>query len=243
MARNETSRLKITIDIDKATGKILAFNQTLGNTEKKVRQTGGAMTTLATQTNQAGQSAAASAVNFQTFSMGLLNLSTSAIQTYTSISNLDRAQNRAKMSVIAVARAEDLLANKQQRATEMREAGTAGGQKYINILREIETAEQDLIVKTEKKTIEQNAVNDVYMLFAGNIANVAISSMQTIAVMDKNQIILTKAKNVAQKISNLSIFASAKANYIHATSLTVQGKAAVGSSIAVGGRNSSTSSV
>ena len=206
MARNETSRLKITIDIDKATGKILAFNQTLGNTEKKVRQTGGAMTTLATQTNQAGQSAAASAVNFQTFSMGLLNLSTSAIQTYTSISNLDRAQNRAKMSVIAVARAEDLLANKQQRATEMREAGTAGGQKYINILREIETAEQDLIVKTEKKTIEQNAVNDVYMLFAGNIANVAISSMQTIAVMDKNQIILTKAKNVAQKISNLSIF-------------------------------------
>ena len=193
MARNETSRLKITIDIDKATGKILQFNQTIGNTEKKVRQTGGAMTTLATQTTQAGQAATTSAVNFQTFSMGLLNLSTSAIQTYTSISNLDRAQNRAKMSVIAVARAQDLLANKEQRAAEMREAGTAGGQKYVNILREIETAEHDLTVKIEKKKIEQNAVNDVYMLFAGNIANVAISSMQTIAIMDKKQVILTKA--------------------------------------------------
>ena len=197
MARNETSRLKITIDIDKATGKILQFNQTLGNTEKKVQQTGTAMRTMATATNQAGQSAAASAVNFQTFSMGLLNLSTSAVQTYTSISNLARAQNRAEMSIIAVARAEDLLANKQERANAMVQSGTAGGQKYVNILREIETAEADLLVKKDKMKIEQDAVNDVYMLFGANIANVAISSMQTIAVIDKNQNILTKAKTVA----------------------------------------------
>ncbi len=211
MARNETSRLKITIDIDKATGKILQFNQTLGNTEKKVKQTGGAMSQLATQTNAAGQSAAASAVNFQTFSMGLLNLSTSAVQTYTSISNLARAQNRAEMSIIAVARAEDLLANKQERANAMVQSGTAGGQKYVNILREIETAEADLLVKKDKMKIEQDAVNDVYMLFGANIANVAISSMQTIAVMDKNQIILTKAKTVALKIHNAAMFTSAKA--------------------------------
>ena len=89
MARNEVSRLKITIDIDKATGKILQFNQTLGNTEKKVQQTGQAMRNMSAATNQAGQSAAASAVNFQTFGMGLLNLSTSTVQTLTSISNLD----------------------------------------------------------------------------------------------------------------------------------------------------------
>ena len=215
MARNETSRLKITIDIDKATGKILQFNQTLGNTEKKVKQTGGAMSQLATQTNAAGQSAAASAVNFQTFSMGLLNLSTSAVQTYTSISNLARAQNRAEMSIIAVARAEDLLANKQERANAMVQSGTAGGQKYVNILREIETAEADLLVKKDKMKIEQDAVNDVYMLFGANIANVAISSMQTIAVMDKNQIILTKAKTVAQRLSNLSIFNASKASLAH----------------------------
>ena len=61
MARNEVSRLKITIDIDQATGKILKFNQTLGNTKREVQQTGQAMTQLQSQTNQAGQSAAANA--------------------------------------------------------------------------------------------------------------------------------------------------------------------------------------
>ena len=38
------------------------------------------------------------------------------------------------MSIIAVARAEDLLANKQERANAMVQSGTAGGQKYVNIL-------------------------------------------------------------------------------------------------------------
>ena len=235
MARNETSRLKITIDIDKATGKILQFNQTLGNTEKKVQQTGTAMRTMATATNQAGQSAAASAVNFQTFSMGLLNLSTSAVQTWTSISNLDRAVNRHKMSVIAVARAQDLLANKEERLRTLQEAGHGATQKAINLTKELATAKADLIVKEEKEVIEAGAVNDVYMLFGANIANVVISSMQTIAVMDKNQVILTKAKTVAQKISNSSMLASAKANYIHATSMSTQGKAAIGTTVAVKG--------
>ena len=216
MARNETSRLKITIDIDKATGKILQFNQTLGNTERKVQQTGQAMGRMATQTTQAGQSAAASAVNFQTMSMGMLNLSTSAVQTFTSISNLDRAVNRHKMSVIAVARAEDLLANKEERLRTLVEAGHGATQKAINLKRELATATADLAVKKEKESIEQGAVNDVYMLFAANIANVVISSMQTIAVMDKNQIILTKVKTVGQKIHNLSMFTSAKAAYASA---------------------------
>ena len=235
MARNETSRLKITIDIDKATGKILQFNQTLGNTEKKVQQTGTAMRTMATATNQAGQSAAASAVNFQTFSMGLLNLSTSAVQTWTSISNLDRAVNRHKMSVIAVARAQDLLANKEERLRTLQEAGHGATQKAINLTKELATAKADLIVKEEKEVIEAGAVNDVYMLFGANIANVVISSMQTIAVMDKNQVILTKAKTVSQKILNSSMLASAKANYIHATSMSTQGKAAIGTTVAVKG--------
>ena len=165
MARNEVSRLKITIDIDQATGKILRFNQTLGDTQRKVQQTGQSMSQMQAQTQAAGNTAAASAVNFQTMSQGLLNLSTSAVQTFTSISNLDRAQNRAKMSVIAVARAQDLLANKEQRAAEMRERGIASGEKYKNILREIETATQDLTVKQEKQKIEQdyNANSSCYV--------------------------------------------------------------------------------
>jgi hypothetical protein len=185
-----------------------------------VKQFGGSVQT-------AGQQSAASAVNFQTGMQGMLNLSTAAVQTFTSISNLDRANNRAKQSIIAVARAEDLLNNKKERANEMLKAGITSGGKYANIQREIATAEADLTVKIEKKGIEQAAVNDIYMLFATNIANVTISSMQTISLLDKNQILLTKAKVVAQKISNASMFTSAKASYAAAIATAAQGKAAV----------------
>ena len=184
---------------------------------------------------QTGQKAAASAVNFQTATQGMLNLSTAAVQTFTSISNLDRAQNRAKMSIIAVARAEDLLNNKRQRLKEMTEAGITSGGKYANMQREIATAEADLTVKIEKKGIEQGAVNDIYMLFATNIANVTISSMQTLAILDKNDIMLKKARVVAQKISNASIFTGAKAAYSNSIATALQGKAAVVTGAATAG--------
>jgi len=177
---------------------------------------------------QTGDRAAASAVNFQTATQGMLNLSTAAVQTYTSISNLDRANNRAKMSIIAVARAEDLLNNKKQRLNEMTAQGITSGNKYANMQREIATAESDLTVKIEKRGIEQAAVNDIYMLFATNIANVTISSMQTIAILDKNQILLTGAKTIAQKISNASMFVGAKAAYAKAAAHAMESTAMAG---------------
>jgi hypothetical protein len=159
----------------------------------------------------AGRKTAAGAVNFQTATQGMLNLSTATVQTYTSISNLDRANNRAKQSIIAVARAEDLLNNKKQRLNELTQSGVTTGNKYNNMLREIATAEADLTVKQEKMKIEQAAVNDVYMLFATNIANVTISSMQTIAVLDKNDVLLKKSRVVAQKLLTLATWDSVRA--------------------------------
>ena len=132
------------------------------------------------------------------------------------------------MSIIAVARAEDLRNNKLQRLNEMQQAGIVSGNKYTNMQREIATAEQDLIVKTEKMEIEQSAVNDIYMLFATNIANVTISSMQTLAILDKNQIMLTKAKIVVQKISNASMFVAAKAAYSKAAAHGMEATAMAG---------------
>ena len=193
-----------------------------------------------------GNRAAASAVNFQTATQGMLNLSTAAVQTFTSISNLDRANNRAKMSIIAVARAEDLLNNKRQRLKEMTEAGTTAGGKYANMQREIATAEADLTVKIEKKGIEQAAVNDIYMLFATNIANVTISSMQTLAILDKNQIMLTKAKAAALKISNFFHMdqvrisaATTKAKFIEANAQNIATGAITKQTIAVKGLTAS----
>jgi hypothetical protein len=136
--------------------------QTLKQLEATVRRLGGSaiktsqdMGNLNTKVSQTGNNAAASAVNFQTATNGMLNLSTASVQTFTSISNLDRANNRAKMSVIAVARAEDLLANKIERQNAMRKAGEVGSQKYLNITKEIATAEADLTVKKEKMAISK----------------------------------------------------------------------------------------
>ena len=211
MARNEVSRLKITIDIDQATGKILRFNQTIGKTKHEVQQTGQAMTNMAAQTNAAGQSATTAAVNFQTMSQGLLNLSTSVVQTATSFSNLDRARNRAAASEVAYARAEDLLMNKKTRLAEIEARGLGQTQKAINLRNELATATQDLAVKEEKMKIEQSAVTDVYMLFFANIANVGFSTMQTlVALLGQEKaariasMVATKAHTVALHGNNLA---------------------------------------
>lgn len=204
MARDNVT-FKFRIDLTQMTVKGKQAIQILEDIQRKSGQAAQGMTQLGTASAKTGQQTAASAVNFQTATQGMLNLSTAAVQTYTSISNLDRANNRAKMSVIAVARAEDLLANKIERQNALRESGNAGSQKYINITREIATAQADLTVKQEKMGIEQAAVNDIYMLFATNIANVTISSMQTLAILDKNQIMLTKGKLLVTKLHSIAI--------------------------------------
>jgi len=203
-----------------------------------VERTSGKVNNLKTNMGKLDQQSAASAINFQTATQGALNLSTAMVQTYTSISNLDRANNRAKQSVIAVSRAEDLLNNKIQRRNEMQEAGITGGMKYANISREIATAEADLTVKIEKRGIEQAAVNDIYMLFATNIANVTISSMQTIAVLDKNQILLTKGKTIALKVQNMAIWSNIRATGASIKSislLSITSKIGIGVNLSLAG--------
>ena len=196
--------------------------QTLRQLEATVKRLGGSaiktsqdMGNLNTKVSQTGNNAAASAVNFQTATNGMLNLSTASVQTFTSISNLDRANNRAKMSVIAVARAEDLLANKIERQNSMRKAGEVGSQKYLNITKEIATAEADLTVKKEKMTIEQAAVNDVYMLFVTNIANVVVSSFQTISILNQQVALTTKIKTAALKIHEAATWSNIRSQAAH----------------------------
>ena len=77
--------------------------------------------------------------------------------------------------------------------------------------------------------IEQAAVNDIYMLFATNIANVTISSIQTIAILDKNQIILNGLKAAGMKLNNFLSINAARAAYseaaAHAVNSTAKGVA------------------
>ena len=193
--REVTFRFKI--DMSKFDAEARRAVQHLRNLEK---ESGSAATSM----DRLGKNTTTAAVNFQTATQGLLNLSTAAVQTYTSISNLDRANNRAKASIIAVARAEDLLNNKKERLNQLLKSGNASEAQVANIRREIATATADLTVKEEKMAIEKAAVNDVYMLFATNIANVTISSLQTITVLVGQERMANIASTLAMKLKNVA---------------------------------------
>ena len=102
MARDNVT-FSFRIDSARASASIKELTRVLEKLGATSIQTGGKLNQTEKGVNNLGKSAASSAVNFQTGTQGLLNLSTAAVQTYTSISNLDRANNRAKMSIIAVA--------------------------------------------------------------------------------------------------------------------------------------------
>ena len=202
--------------------------QTFRTLEAQVKKLGGTIDRVNPKTQQfgaglagAGNNAAASAVNFQTATQGMLNLSTAAVQTYTSISNLDRANNRAKQSIIAVARAEDLLNNKQERLNQLQKSGTASSAQLANMQREVATATADLTVKQEKAAIEQAAVNDVYMLFATNVANVVISSTQTLVVLLGQERAARLASAGATKLQRIATLDSTRATIAEMTTKKV----------------------
>ena len=132
MARDNVT-FKFRIDLTQMTIKGRQAVKILEDIERKSGKAAAGMSRMGTAATKTGQQTAAAAVNFQTATQGMLNLSTAAVQTFTSISNLDRANNRAKMSVIAVARAEDLLANKIERQNTLREAGAQQDHKRILI--------------------------------------------------------------------------------------------------------------
>ena len=183
MARNETSRLVISVDINKATGQIQKLTHQLGQMEAKTVKASQATDRLKTSVSSTGDRAAASAVGFQTMTQGMLNLSTSAVQTYTSLTNLASAEHRVSMAKIGVARAQDLLNAKQLRYDELVARGMGNSRKALNLMKEINTATADMVVKEEKLRIEKAKLNDVWLLFGANIANVTVSMVQTIATM------------------------------------------------------------
>jgi len=183
--------------------------------EADARRFGGTMERVSGQSNKlgtglktTGNDAAAAAVNFQTATQGMLNLSTAAVQTFTSISNLDRAANRLAQSKIAVARAEDLLAAKQLRLNELQEKGLGHTSKAVNLTNELATARADLAVKNDKARIEEGALLDIQLLFVTNVANVMISSIQTIKTLRDMQAMSTIKAVAAEKLMNLSFMKS-----------------------------------
>jgi len=186
MGNTRNSNLTVNVNFD-SVAKLQKGSQELqkmGMTGAKAGQditTG--MTTATNSINGAGQAATTNAVKFQTLSQGMLNLSTAGVQTFTSFSNLDRAHNRAAASAVGLTRAQDLLNRKQLALNMAIEQGGEGSDKARLAANELATAYDDLAVKEEKAKIEQAAVLDVQMLFAANIVNVGVSSMQIMGAM------------------------------------------------------------
>jgi len=136
----------------------------------------------------------------------MLNLSTAGVQTFTSFSNLDRAGNRLAQSQIAVARAQDLLNNKQLRLNQLQAQGLGNTQKAALLTNELATARADLAVKTDKLKIEEGALFDIQLLFATNIANVMISSLQTIKTLKDLHIASTIKQVIHEKLLATTLF-------------------------------------
>lgn len=108
--------------------------------------------------------------------LSMSGMATSAIGIITSMSNLDRAAQRVEKSHVAVARAEDLLATTQARLNKMVEAGQTNTEQYRVYVEKLQTAYDDLRVKTEDVKLAQDALGDTQILFATTIANTFINS-------------------------------------------------------------------
>ena len=87
MARVESSKMVITIEIDQATQKLLSLKTKIDGVEQSFNKAGGAAQRFGATAKQSGQQTAAAAVGFQTYAQGALNVSTSVAMTYTSFTN------------------------------------------------------------------------------------------------------------------------------------------------------------
>jgi len=214
MATRATN-IKVNVDVNSAIAKSkeLARNmQAVGNSGHRAgTQIQQGMNQAKMGLNQASDAAAASAVRFQTATQGMINLSTAGVQTFTSISNLARAQNRAAASQVSYDRAVDLVNRKQFKLNELIAQGNANTSKATLLRNELATATEDLAVKEEKLKIEQEAVLDVQLLFAANLVNVGVSSVQIFTQMlgaETTAMIKSKlatiAKTIATKINTLA---------------------------------------
>ena len=177
MVGRDTVTFRFRLDAKEMQRLIKALEADAARFGSTMQRVGGQSQQAGSQIRKTGTDAAASAVNFQTATQGALNLSTAIVQTYTSISNLDRANNRAKMSIIAVARAEDLLANKIERQNALREAGLGGSQKYVNITKDFITRDTKSRLESQKqKELKKNKSANTIYICCGIISVAAIVS-------------------------------------------------------------------
>lgn len=153
-----------------------------------------------------GDRSAAAAIRFQTMTQGMLNLSTAAAQTYTSISNLARAENQIAQSTVSVARARDQLAILEFKLNAERNKAAPNAEKIALIEQKLGTARADLAVKTDKLKLAEGNLLDVQILFVSSIANTMVSSLQTIKMLKDQHVVATIKQIYHERLVNDAIY-------------------------------------
>ena len=154
-------------------------------------------------TKKLGDTATTTAVRFQTLTQGTINLVTSFTQAYTSISNLQKAKTSLQAAAVGVERAIDLQKRKQFMLNEEMAKAAPNLKKVELLTNELATAHDDLAVKQQRVKDQADQVNDTYILFGLNIANVGFSAVQTGVSMIK-MAEGVKIATVASKVFNLT---------------------------------------
>lgn len=200
------ARFQFTVDIDDLITKAQKGEQVLVNLGNAGEQSG---TKVATGMDKAGSSvmtagekSITAAVKFQTLTQGLLNLSTATAQTYTSLSNLDRAQQRVVLSAIAHERAINTLHTQEARLDKLRSASIPDMDRISVLQDKIATQKDAISAAAENERLAQDQLNDTYILFGSSIANTVFSSIQTISSLKATMALRTTQAAVAQAVEN-----------------------------------------
>lgn len=196
--------LRFEVDAQQFNRILDEVNRKLAKTKESVTGTSATVTNLGDSVEKTGKQTVTAAVQFQTMTQGAINLTTAFAQTYASISNIQRAHTSLAQSVVSLERAEDLLARKQFKKNQELAKAIPDMAKVKLLTDEIATAMDDYQVKIQKVKDQQDALNDVQLLFAVNLVNVGFSAIQTAGSM-KNLAGEMKLATVASTIFKSSM--------------------------------------
>lgn len=220
------ARFTFTVDIDELIRKAKAGEEAMIKLGASSLEAGSkaeaGMSKVVKGTTDAGNSATTAAVRFQTFSQGLLNLSTASAQTYTSISNLARADHSAAMAVLTHQRALTSLHSLQVRYQRAIDSGRSSTEQLAVMEEKIADARERVRLAAEGEALAEDQANDVKILFASSIANTVVSSLQTIKTMRDLQVGSAIREMLAQRALNAAMIES-----VPATGATVAGTTAL----------------
>ncbi len=175
-------RADITIGLrDEFTSGVKGVRNELQRLDADVKQVGGTMPQGFNRGREAadrmGNSVRRVTVDTKAMTLSMVGLGTTMIGLATATSRLGQAENRLEKSKVAVRRINDQIASTQKNLNRLIDQGKTNTEDYAVQLGRLETAYVDLETKQTDIKLNQDVLNDTYILFATTIVNTAINSI------------------------------------------------------------------